>query len=105
MINKFEKIKEPPVEAAVEKPPLTKFKEMLKGWMTSPDGEDYCPDCWEKYLEKCGKEIEEMIKKTSHPAASWPKKVMEKTRKAADGWYASCEGCKKYIFVPKEEKK
>ncbi len=74
---------------------LRKFKEALRDWRVSPDGEDFCPDCWPKYLNKFDNKYREMIQDDSSPLSKYAE-----TRKASNGWFALCEECKKDAFVP-----
>ncbi len=100
MANKFEKIKESAAaEPQVERGVLGKFREKLEGWMTSADGDDYCPDCWKKYLSQFDAQLQESVKKDAKPTAQ---KDIAKTRKILEGYQAICEKCAKEIFSAKE---
>jgi hypothetical protein len=79
---------------------FVQFLHELKGWMTSPDGEDFCPECWKQYLDKLTGAQRVMALDNSGSTAG---KHTAKTRKAADGWLAFCEKCGKDVFVPYQE--
>ena len=99
-------------ETAKDAKNLKKFREALRGWMTSGDGQDYCPACWLKYLDKLGKleaehanevfipsrnigdpgEVTEPVsivayaKKDANPTAQHTE-----LRRCSDGWLVLCE--------------
>jgi hypothetical protein len=75
---------------------LSVFKNTLErgGWMTSPDGEDYCSKCWQKYLGKFNENFSKQVEKDSKSTAE-----LAKTRKSADGWYVRCELCDAEVAV------
>ena len=84
----------------IEDPKLVEFRKSIKGWMTSPDGEDFCPESWERYLAKIREKdskLELIVKKDSRPTSS-----VAETRKASDGWLVMCgeESCKNEVFLP-----
>ena len=84
----------------IEDPKLVEFRKSLRDWVTSPDGEDFCPESWERYLAKIrGKDskLELIVKEDSRPTSS-----IAETRKASDGWLVMCseEGCKNEVFLP-----
>lgn len=90
-------------EKIVENPKLEEFKSRLRGWVTSPDGEDFCPKSWAEYLKKRRAEddpsgkILEMVKSDSKSTSK-----LAETRKAFDGWFVMCaeENCREEVFIP-----
>lgn len=94
-MNEKPKKIEQPLEQIPKPENLGKFKELLKGWRTSPDGMDYCPDCWPKYLNKIDPKIREMAKEDAYPTAD-----LGETRKSEKGWCAICEECSKEAYTP-----
>ena len=84
---------------------LEKFKAELKGWRSSPDGEDFCPDCWPKKLarlrinrDNSNSRDEEIINIFTND--STPLDDIAKSRKIKDGYMALCSICKKEAFAP-----
>ncbi len=63
---------------------LEKFKSKIKGWMTLPEGTDYCPHCWEK-MDKMNK-LTEGMKKDARPTIEFVEK-----RKGTEGWSVICQ--------------
>ena len=76
---------------------LQEFKEVLdrEGWRTA-DGEDYCKDCWIKYINI----FDEGDERDSIVRFSSPISEVAKTRKARDGWNVNCNECDNKVFVP-----
>ncbi len=66
--------------------------------MTSADGDDYCPDCWEKYLNQFDKNFQDAAKKDAKITAQ---KDIAKSRQCADGYQTFCAKCAKEIFSAK----
>ena len=90
-----------PTEAEMSRS-LQKFKEALKGWRTSPDGEDFCPDHWGVYLDKFDERGRKII--TSYSQAT---QKLAGYRKMRDGWGTICQyegkdkkACGRSVSVP-----
>ena len=70
---------------------LNHFTDKLRGWKTSPDGEDFCPKCWEEYIDNVKKQdvdIAEMMVKDGCDTAT-----VAETRRSRDGWFTICCKC------------
>lgn len=76
-----------------------KFLKELEGWMTDPDGQEHCPNCWLAYLAKFDDDerIKQMVKKDSHPTKT---KSIAKVRRASDAWFVICERCGATAWAP-----
>lgn len=79
---------------------IDEFRKVLKKWHQSPDGEQFCPDCWGKYLNRIKPEDREGVKNDSDSL----NKRLENC-KYRDGYLAMCEECGKAISCDLEEKK
>ena len=77
---------------------LKEFRGHLWGWMTNPDGEDFCPTCFHQvYLKRIPAEGRSQVKDDSNPTKDYAE-----TRKARDGWLVMCDNmkCTAVVFVP-----
>jgi DNA-directed RNA polymerase subunit RPC12/RpoP len=78
------------------------FRTAVERWMCL-DGDDYCPECWEKFKERLKEKglSEDTIKKDSGSVVE-----LLKFRKIADGHQVACSDCGKNVFRPtlKEDK-
>ena len=72
------------------------FKSAIEGW-TCLDGEDYCPECWEKFKGKLKEKgaSEDIIQRDSRLVSE-----LLKFRKIADGHMVVCTDCGKAVFRP-----
>ena len=70
------------------------FLAKLEGWKTSPDGEDFCPECWNQYLQRFSRKVRDAVKEDSIKTS----KVAE-SRKVSDGWWVGCASCNKTVSV------
>lgn len=79
---------------------LSRFFEAVKGWWTYGGG-DYCPECWEKFLDSLSDSVRRTVYLGARLLAS---PEFAETHRCHDGYCASCEICFKDVFVtPREE--
>ena len=64
---------------------LEMFRQKLSGWMTI-ESEDYCPDCWKKYLERFSDRLD-FNNMDASPTAT---RDIALSRKWADGFLVYC---------------
>lgn len=81
---------------------LAEFQRQLEGWMTS-DGEDFCPDCWGKYLGSFASD-ENVIAGIQEDSTPTSQKEIAERLICAEGYFAICRGfpefdCTAKIFV------
>lgn len=77
------------------------FLKKLEGWWVNPDGEDYCPECFPKWLDKFEPEMRQITKEDSRRLDD-SKGGYARNRRARDGWFVICNGenCQRQVFVP-----
>jgi len=80
---------------------LEKFKDVLKGWMTNPDGDDYCPVCWEIYFESFRRD-EELIYLIETMSKTTFTLVVQ--RKILDDCLVTCSDCGRMVFIYNKKK-
>ncbi len=68
------------------------FKEKIKGWMTTPEGVDYCPFCW-----AVAENTRPLLKKAKNAAR--PTVEIAEQRKGTDAWYVACQKCDREVEV------
>lgn len=99
--SKIDNHKEPGQEQREEA--LAEFRSKLgdklfERWMTNADGEDFCPECWHKYITKFeNKEIRSIVQRESEPTSDLE---IAESRRLNNGYYVSCEDCDKEVFTP-----
>lgn len=78
---------------------LSGFRKEIKGWKTTPKGEDFCPVCWQKFLTEFPGSPKEKkkIKENSQPTST--KSIAEK-RCTLEVWFVRCFNCEVIISVP-----
>ncbi|OGY99286.1 MAG: hypothetical protein A2945_04930 [Candidatus Liptonbacteria bacterium RIFCSPLOWO2_01_FULL_52_25] len=82
-------------ESVPEEGSIETFRRRVGGWMTAPEGVDYCPLCWR--LEKESPLFSKNVQDASKPTAEFAHQ-----REGTDGWSAICQNrkCRNKVFVP-----
>ena len=80
---------------------FSEFRKELAEWKTSQDDDDYCPNCWRKYIRRFRGERRKQEMFNSKATAT---RSVAENRKSPDGWFVMCTGCGTQVFaLPAQE--